>query len=80
MTETQTTHLNKILENTHSLLVNKYVKGAKEHKSELNRDYTASQLVEMAIEEAIDQITYLLTLRDSITALEAEVKNYRRAS
>lgn len=66
MTETQKQHLNRILDTTHSMLADKYVKGAKEHNSELSKDYTVEQILDMAIEEAIDQITYLLTLREKI--------------
>jgi hypothetical protein len=62
----QTEHLNSILERTRELLTAKYVKGAKEHDSVLSEDYTALELCDFAIEEALDQITYLLTLRDKL--------------
>jgi len=64
MNEEQTSHLNTILETSHRLIKDKYTKGSKEHNSILNKDYTSSQLLDMAIEEAIDQITYLLTLKE----------------
>lgn len=66
MTETQKQHLNRILDTTHSMLADKYVKGAKEHDSDLSQDYTVEQILDMAIEEAIDQITYLLTMREKL--------------
>lgn len=66
MTETQKQHLNRILDTTHSMLADKYVKGAKEHDSDLSQDYTVEQILDMAIEEALDQVTYLLTLREKI--------------
>jgi len=63
MNKTQVDHLNSILETTRHLMTEKYVKGALEHQSTLSEDYTASQLLDEAIKEAIDQITYLLTLK-----------------
>lgn len=66
MTETQKQHLNRILDTTHSMLADKYVKGAKEHDSDLSQDYTLEQILDMAIEEAIDQITYLLTAKEKL--------------
>lgn len=66
MNKTQIDHLNSLLETTRELLTRKYVKGAEEHDSVLSEDYTALEIVDMAIEEAIDQITYLLTLREKI--------------
>lgn len=64
MNTTQTQHLNRILEQTRELLTAKYIKGAEEHKTILSEDYTPIQVLDMALEEAIDQITYLLTLRE----------------
>ena len=66
MNKTQIDHLNSLLETTRELLTEKYAKGAEEHDSVLSEDYTALEIVDMAIEEAIDQITYLLTLREKI--------------
>lgn len=66
MNRTQSEHLKKILKTTERLLSDKYIKGAREHQSTLSEDYNASQLIDMAIEEAIDQVVYLLTLRDKI--------------
>ena len=66
MNKTQIDHLNSLLETTRELLTEKYVKGAEKHDSVLSEDYTALEIVDMAIEEAIDQITYLLTLREKI--------------
>lgn len=66
MKQVQVEHLNSILETTTKLLTAKYIKGAEEHKTILSEDYTALQLVDFGIEEALDQITYLLTLKDVI--------------
>lgn len=66
MNNNQHEHLDEILDWLVPALSNKYVKGAKEHKSQLNKDYSASQLIDMALEEAIDQVVYLYTLRRKI--------------
>lgn len=66
MNKTQVAHLNQILETTRRLITEKYVKGAKEHDSVLSEDYTALEILDMAIEEATDQMTYLLTLREKM--------------
>ena len=60
----QIDHLNRILEQCQRELTEKYIKGAKEHDSVLSEDYTPLQVLDMAIEEAIDQVTYLYTLRE----------------
>ena len=66
MNKEQVAHLNRILERTGHLITDKYVRGAKEHNSTLSEDYTAKEILEMAIEEAVDQMTYLLTLWEKI--------------
>jgi hypothetical protein len=64
MNKQQTAHLNRILEQSRELITEKYAKGAAEHKSTLSDDYTPLQVLDMSIEEAVDQLTYLLTLRE----------------
>ena len=64
MNNTQIDHLNRILEQSRELITQKYAKGAEEHDSVLSEDYTPLEVINMAIEEAVDQITYLLTLRE----------------
>jgi hypothetical protein len=66
MTEEQNNHLTGLLEWLTPYLSSKYIKGAEEHKTVLHRDYTAKQLADMAIEEAIDQLVYLYTLRSKL--------------
>lgn len=66
MTSKQTAHLNRILEQSRELITQKYAKGALEHQSTLSEDYSATEILDMAIEEAVDQITYLLTLREKL--------------
>lgn len=64
MTNEQIAHLNRIKEQVQHELTEKYVKGAKEHASTLSEDYTPIEVLDMAIEEALDQVTYLYTLRE----------------
>jgi DNA-directed RNA polymerase beta' subunit len=66
MTETQQKHLANIVDQATSRLIDKYQKGAREHQSTLSEDYTKEQLLEEAISEAIDQVVYLLTLREKL--------------
>ncbi len=66
MTDEQSEHLASIQLEFNRLVQAKYEAGAKEHGSTLSRDYTAEQLLDMAIEEAIDQVTYLLTLKHKL--------------
>jgi len=66
MNKVQLEHLGEILDQTHDLISNKYLKGAAEHKTILSEDYSSEQLIDMSIEEAIDQITYLLTLKETM--------------
>lgn len=66
MSDDQWEHLESIKTRFNDLLEVKYVAGAKEHDSKLHTDYTISQILDMAIEEAIDQVTYLLTLREKL--------------
>lgn len=46
-------------------LITKYLKGASEHGGHI-KDLTPLQLVEMALEEAIDQYVYLYTLKEAL--------------
>lgn len=44
----------------------KFEAGAKEHATQLHKDYSADQLLSFAIEEVIDLVSYLYTLRENI--------------
>ena len=66
MTEEQNNHLGSSITELIPAPTDKYQKGAEEHKTILHKDYSAKQLVDMAIEEAIDQIVYLYTLRSKL--------------
>ena len=70
----QEEHLNTI-KSAFSFLVNdKYRKGQKEHGGNLF-DKTPIQLVDNAIDEAIDQVVYLITLRDKLTPNNPQSSN-----
>lgn len=64
MNQNQLEHLYSVLEESRKLLTLKYIKGAEEHQSTLNKDFSASQVLDMAIEESIDMLVYLLTLKE----------------
>lgn len=66
MNTKQQQHLKYILNESQDLIAKKYRRGSREHQSVLNEDYTAAELLDMALEEAIDQVTYLLTLKEKI--------------
>ena len=58
-------HLASIKRDFMFLVDTKYRKGNKEHGGNL-QDLSEVQLLDAAIDEAIDQVTYLLTLREKI--------------
>ncbi len=63
MTPAQEEHLARIKADLCRLVDDKYRKGAAEHGGEL-LDCSLLTLVDYAIEEAIDEATYLLSLRE----------------
>ena len=66
MTGEQESHLTHIIEGFIARVDPKYRKGQAEHGGNLF-DMPAAQLIDCAIDEAIDQVVYLLTLRDKVT-------------
>jgi hypothetical protein len=66
MDKGQQQHLDYILGETEIRLSKKYKRGAMEYKTNLRDDYSASELLDCAIDEAIDQIVYLLTMREKL--------------
>lgn len=56
-------HLEKLLKKFERLASDKYIKGQQEHGGKL---WLKPGLLDMAIEEAIDQVIYLLTLKDQL--------------
>lgn len=56
-------HLKQIKDNFNILVDKKYRKGQEEHGGNL---WDKMDLIDMAIDEALDQVTYLFTLREQI--------------
>jgi hypothetical protein len=65
----QERHLQHIKDEFNELVDAKYRKGAQEHGGNL---WEAPNIIGMAIEEALDQVTYLLTLKVQINNLERQ--------
>lgn len=64
VTERQEAHKKSLADEAFGLVRDKYEKGAREHSTtDLSSDYTVPELVEMALEEAVDQLIYLMELR-----------------
>jgi hypothetical protein len=61
-------HMKWISSQFNILMSAKYTKGIKEHGGHL-KDYDALALTEYALDEAIDQVVYLITLRDKLITL-----------
>jgi hypothetical protein len=71
MEEQQEAHLARIKTEFAALVDTKYRKGQVEHGGDLFRKSTAD-LLNFAIDEAVDQVVYLLTLRERMqTQLDA---------
>lgn len=73
MTDEQEQDLQEIQGLFHSLVDEKYRAGQKEHGGNL-WNQTAEKLIHNAIEEAIDQFTYLKTLHDKIQSQQQYIK------
>lgn len=65
MNQKQELHLSKLRFRASNLLDIKYRKGAAHHGGELE-NFSPNELIDAAIDEAIDQVVYLLTLKDKI--------------
>ncbi len=65
LTDLQAGHVEKIGRDFCQLMALKYIMGRREHGGNL-WDQDAETLVDNAIMEAIDQVVYLITLRDKI--------------
>lgn len=64
MTDEHSQHLASIQEKATDLIGQKYTKGVEEHGGNL---WEKKGLIDMAIDEAVDQIVYLLTLKEQLT-------------
>lgn len=62
MRESQEVHLGWILGELHARTDEKFRKGDREYDTSLFEDYDVRELVEMALEEAVDLNVYLLTI------------------
>lgn len=58
-----TEHAQSVANEARALIIDKYARGQREHGGELWRK---QGIIDMAIEEAVDQVIYLLTLRDQL--------------
>lgn len=73
MTPQQELHLKQIKDQFISLADKKYRKGQAEHGGNL-MDASDMQLIEWAIDEAIDQIVYLVTLKEKLLSRQSKSK------
>lgn len=70
MKEMELAHANHLLSLTEEIskrVRKKYIKGQREHGGQL---WLKKGLIDMAIEEAIDQVVYLLTLKQQLEGKE----------
>ena len=77
MTLAQEVHLTEILESISKQVNSKYRVGQEEHGGDL---WKRSPLVDDLIEEAIDQITYALTLKSQLTQGKQLLEEARNAA
>ena len=67
LTDEQAEHLLDVIFEAGRLIDRKYRRGVAEHKTFL-LDLSAEQLLDNAIYEAIDQVVYLLSLKEKLTS------------
>ena len=70
MTKEQEEHLNSIVKDASIAIATKYRAGQDEHGGNL---WTKKGIIDMAIDEAIDQVTYLLTLKRQLEEAGVEL-------
>lgn len=66
MNSEQYDHLDRIQNDFITAHTEKFTKGVKEHKSQLHKDYTKEQLLDFALEEVLDLVSYLYTLKEHL--------------
>ena len=66
MNEEQHDHLDRIQSMFKKDHAKKFILGAKEHRSELQNDFSATQLLDFTIEEILDLVSYAYTLREKL--------------
>jgi hypothetical protein len=64
MTPEHQAHLDRLLSEVHTRLKAKYIKGQNEHGGKL---WEKPGLLDEAINEAIDQVVYLMTLKEQLS-------------
>lgn len=74
LTFDQSSHVEEIGKDFCREMSEKYIKGQKEHGGNL-WDLSEDQLLDNAIDEAIDQVTYLLTIRRKRRAASNQANN-----
>jgi hypothetical protein len=63
MTKDDKAHLKRLVHQAGTLMIKKYAKGVKEHGGHL---WQKPGLLDEAIDEATDQVVYLLTLKEQL--------------
>ena len=63
MNQEQKSHLLDIQQSFIKEHKDKFEKGALEHKTQLHKDFSETELLSFAIEEVLDLVSYLYTLR-----------------
>lgn len=74
MTPEQEEHLARIKNEFDNLVDDKYRKGQAEHGGNLT-DVEIPKLVQFALDEAIDQVVYLLTIKNKLHNIKRRIKN-----
>lgn len=69
MSAEQRQHVYRVILTTGRAVMTKYSDGAKEHGGSNIWEQTPLELVDNAILEAVDQLVYLMTLKDKITGV-----------
>jgi len=69
MTQEQEDHMERIGEKFVELMYDKYEKGAEEHKGLL---WKKKRILDMAIEESLDMVVYLFTLKEQLDKMGIE--------
>ena len=71
MTNSDKEHLKRVVHQAGQLIIKKYVRGVKEHGGHL---WQKPGLLDEAINEAIDQVVYLLTLKEQLGDRSIDLK------
>lgn len=72
MTSADKAHLKRVVHQAGDLIIKKYEKGVREHGGHL---WEKPGLLDEAINEAIDQVVYLLTLKEQLGDKPIDLKS-----